>query len=160
MTGATVVPADGVECRAWRDLSRDEFFEIARLRCEVFFVEQRVDVQDFDEGDTHPDSLHYWIADEQGCAAYLRFIRFPRPEEGADFGFGRMAVRRDRRGEGLARRLMERVLADRGHLALTIHAQDYVVDMYRAFGFEVVGDLYLEAGLPHRMMHRRPTTSG
>ena len=149
-----------IQARPWTELSRDEFFAIARLRCEVFYVEQRVDVQDFDEGDTHRDSLHYWIADERGCAAYLRFIRFAEPQEGAHFGFGRVAVRRDRRGEGLARALVARVLADKGQMALTIHSQSYVVGLYRDFGFEVVGEPYEEAGLPHRTMHRRTATSG
>lgn len=148
--------ASAVRCRRWAGLTRDEFFEIARLRCEVFFVEQRVDVQDFDDADRDPETLHYWVSDAAGCAAYLRFIRLPAPEVGADHGFGRVAVRRDRRGEGLARLLVDRVLTDKGHLALTIHSQAYIVDLYRPFGFEVVGEPYVEAGLPHRMMHRRP----
>ncbi len=148
----------GIRCKPWAEMTRDEFFEIARLRCEVFFVEQRVDVQDFDDADRNPDTRHYWISDEAGCVAYLRSIRFPEPDHGADFGLGRVAVRRDRRGEGLAKLLLARLLTDRGHLALTLHSQAYIVDLYRGIGFEVVGEPYVEAGLPHRVMHRRPTT--
>lgn len=138
----------------WADLTRDEFFEIASLRCEVFYVEQRIDVQDFDEADRDPTTLHHWISDDRGCAAYLRFITLPKKELDAAHSFGRVAVRRDRRGEGLARQLVARVLTEHGHLPMTLHSQEYVAGLYAEFGFDVVGERYEEAGLPHLMMFR------
>lgn len=145
---------DRIACARWQEMGRDEFFEIAQLRCEVFFVEQRVDVQDFDEYDRSEHTRHYWIRDGLGCAAYLRSIVLEASEFGATHSFGRVAVRRDRRGEGLARRLVKACLSDLAGAPVVIHSQAYVVDLYAAFGFHVVGEPFDEAGIPHRTMLR------
>lgn len=144
-----------VTVKRWTEITPDEFFEIVRLRTEVFYVEQRIDVPDFDDLDRNPTTMHYWIADEAGCAAYLRVVELTEPEHDAGLTFGRVAVRADQRGRGLARVLIQRVIDARGDEAMTIHSQEYVVPLYASFGFEVVGELYYEAGLPHLMMHRR-----
>ncbi|MEO7587399.1 MAG: GNAT family N-acetyltransferase [Arachnia sp.] len=135
-------------------MSRDEVFEMMLLRTEVFFVEQRIDEQDFDAADRDERTLHLWIADDDGIAAYLRVVALEAPEFGADRTFGRVVVRIDRRGNGLARRLVREVVERCGHAPLTIHAQTYVVGLYEDFGFTVVGEPFVEAGLPHRTMVR------
>ncbi len=143
-----------IQIKSWETLTKDEFFEIARLRCEVFFVEQRVDEQDFDDVDRAPGTLHLFIRDHDGVAAYLRTYPLAQPEEGATRSFGRVVVRADRRGEGLAQRLIEPVIEQFGHEDMVIHSQDYVRALYRRFGFTEVGEVYVEAGIPHRMMVR------
>lgn len=140
--------------KTWEELTKDEFFEIARLRCEVFFVEQRVDVQDFDEVDRAPGTEHVFIMDDDGAVAYLRAYPLAVEEESATFSFGRVAVRPDRRGEGLAKRVVECVIARHGHKPMAIHSQEYVCGLYRGFGFIEVGEAYEEASLPHQMMFR------
>lgn len=144
-----------VQCKTWAELTKDEFFEIARLRCEVFFVEQRVDEQDFDATDRHPETQHLFVMDDDGCAAYLRAYPLAVPEEGATASFGRVAVRADRRGEGLAKLLIAPVLERFGGQRMAIHSQEYVQSLYAPFGFAPVGETYTEAGIPHRMMVRQ-----
>ncbi|RMB62240.1 GNAT family N-acetyltransferase [Tessaracoccus antarcticus] len=143
-----------IVARRWSEMSRDEVFEMMLLRTEVFFVEQRIDEQDFDAADRDDRTLHLWIADDDGIAAYLRVAALGVPEFGADRTFGRVAVRINRRGGGLARRLVREVVERCGHAPLTIHAQTYVVRLYEDFGFTVVGEPFVEAGLPHRTMVR------
>lgn len=138
--------------KRWSQLTTDEFFEIVRLRTEVFFVEQRIDEPDFDTADRAPDTMHLWVADDYGCAAYLRVICLDTPVEGARWSFGRVAVRADRRGEGLAKRLLIRVLAELAGEPLVIHSQEYVTGLYARFGFIPVGMRFYEAGLPHLTM--------
>jgi len=87
-----------IQVRSWEELTRDEFFEIASLRSEVFFMEQHIDIRDLDDLDRYPETLHWWIPDETGCAGYLRTVLLGEPELGATRSFGRMAVRADRRG--------------------------------------------------------------
>lgn len=145
---------NGVVVKPWNTMTADEFFGIVRLRTEVFFVEQRIDEPDFDDADRAPTTLHYWIADERGAAAYLRVVELATPQEGARRSFGRVAVRADRRGEGLARALIDEVIAQFGAEPMVIHAQEYVVGLYVDYGFSVVGERYYEAGLPHLVMHR------
>lgn len=147
--------ANEIVMKSWEALTKDEFFEIAQLRCEVFFVEQRVDVQDFDDADRAPDTVHLYIRDDRGVAAYLRVISLPEPEYGAARAFGRVAVRADRRGEGLAKRLIEPVIARWGSEPMVLHSQAYITPLYAGFGFEVVGEPFVEAGIPHRTMLRR-----
>ena len=143
-----------IQVRNWEELTRDEFFGIVSLRSEVFFVEQRIDIPDLDDLDRHPETLHWWIPDETGCAGYLRTVLLGEPELGATRSLGRVAVRADRRGEGLARALVAAVLGRFGGQPIVIHSQSHVVPLYREFGFEPAGSEYLEAGIPHTRMRR------
>ncbi len=150
-TSAAEVP---IVVKRWSQMTRDEVFDMMVLRTEVFFVEQRIDEQDFDRADRDERTLHLWIADDDGIAAYLRVVELDAPEEDALRTFGRVAVRSNRRREGLARHLIREVLERFGDEPLIIHAQTYVVRLYEDFGFEVVGEPFVEAGLPHRTMVR------
>ena len=79
----------------------------------MFFLEQKADEEEMDRRDQEPGTRHYWIADESGCAAYVRLLWNETPEHrDAHRVIGRVATRADRRGQGLARVLMERVLED------------------------------------------------
>lgn len=69
----------------------------------------------------------------------------------------RFAVRPDFRGGGVGQALVHAVLEDaqqRGQRRFLLHAQEYLVDFYRAFGFLTVGKRFIEAGIPHRLMVR------
>ncbi len=143
-----------ITVKPWTQLTADEFFEIAKLRSEVFFVEQRIDVPDFDDADRDPKTLHWWISDERGCAAYLRSLQLPAPEHGARSSFGRVAVRSDRRGEGLGRALVAATVDRFGNEPMVIHSQSYIVPLYTGFGFEPLGPEFFEAGIAHRTMVR------
>jgi len=143
-----------IQVRSWEELTKDEFYEIVSLRSEVFFVEQRIDIPDLDSLDRHPGTIHWWIPDDAGCAAYLRTVELDEPDMGATRSFGRVAVRFNRRGEGLARRLIAAVLERFGGQPIVIHSQSRVAELYRRFGFEPVGREYPEAGIPHLRMRR------
>ncbi|WP_439565660.1 GNAT family N-acetyltransferase [Microcella sp.] len=149
--------------RTWSQLTLDEFFELARLRTEVFFLEQRIDEPELDERDRDESTEHLWIADERGAAAYLRVVVDETPQPGnrdARRLIGRVVTRADRRGEGLARRLLEHVIERHGREPLALHAQSYIQPLYAAVGFEAYGAQYLEAGIPHIGMHRPGDAEG
>lgn len=143
--------------RTWGELTVDEFFEIARLRTDVFFLEQRIDEEELDERDREETTEHVWIADECGVAAYLRVVVDAEPEAGnrdARRLIGRVVTRADRRGEGLAGRLLDHVIERHGLEPLALHAQSYIQPLYASRGFESCGREYLEAGIPHVTMYR------
>ncbi|MER3395011.1 MAG: GNAT family N-acetyltransferase, partial [Microcella pacifica] len=109
--------------RTWGELSLDEFFEIARVRTEVFFLEQRIDEEELDERDREETTEHVWISDDRGVAAYLRVVVDEQPQEGnrdARRLIGRVVTRADCRGQGLARRLIEHVIERHGHEPLAL----------------------------------------
>ncbi len=63
-------------------------------------------------------------------------------------------VRADRRGQGLAQKLIAEVLARHGDEAMLLHAQHYIAPLYAQFGFVAFGDVYEEAGIAHLSMYR------
>lgn len=146
--------------KTWSELSTTELYSFLKLRTDVFFVEQRIDEEELDNRDQEPTTEHLWIQDALGTAAYLRVIQDTEPtHRDARRLFGRVAVRADRRGEGLAQKLVAEVIRMHGAEPMLLHAQEYVVPLYAKFGFEEFGDLYVEAGLSHRMMYRAGTES-
>ena len=66
----------------------------------------------------------------------------------------RVVVRADRRGEGLAQKLLDEVIARHGGESMLLHAQEYVAPLYARNGFVAFGEVYQEAGLPHLSMYR------
>ncbi|MCU1422652.1 MAG: family N-acetyltransferase [Microbacteriaceae bacterium] len=141
--------------KAWSQLTTDELYSLLKLRTDVFFVEQRIDEEELDWRDSEPATEHLWIADDRGTAAYLRVIEDAEPSfRDARRLIGRVVVRADRRGEGLAQALIAEVLATHGHEPLLLHSQEYIAPLYAKFGFEPHGDVYFEAGLPHILMYR------
>jgi ElaA protein len=149
-------PRRTVVDKAWHELTTAELYSILKLRTDVFFVEQRIDETELDGRDLEPATRHVWIADDGDVVAYLRVLENPEPEHrDAVTAVGRVVVREDHRGEGLARELMEKVIADRPGVALVLHAQEYVAGLYARFGFERFGEPYVEAGIPHIGMYRR-----
>lgn len=154
------MPDSSPQRRTWAELSIDEFFDIAALRTEVFFLEQRIDEPELDARDREPATEHWWIADDRGPVTYLRVVVDDTPQAGnrdARTLIGRVVTRADRRGEGLARRLLAHVVERHGHEPLALHAQVYAQSLYAGVGFEAYGDEYLEAGIPHIGMYRAAT---
>lgn len=147
---------NSVVVRSWTELSANEVYEMARLRTNVFFVEQKVDEEELDGRDLEAPTVHMWIADEQGFAAYLRVLLNEHPEHlDARRVVGRVVTRADRRGQGLAHRLMSCVVERFGTEPLLLHAQSQVVPLYSKSGFIAFGDEYTEAGILHRSMYRQ-----
>ena len=73
----------------------------------------------------------------------------------------RVAVLKPWRGRNVGTALMQAVMSDIRHAApelttLRLEAQHHAIPFYAAMGFAVVGDGFLEAGIPHRTMERIP----
>ena len=145
-----------VVVKPWSELTTAELYSILKLRTDIFFIEQRIDEEELDYRDLEPDTIHYWIADAAGEAiAYLRVLLDPAPTHlDASNVVGRVVVRADHRGEGLAQELMTRALADFAGKPMLLHAQEYIAPLYAKFGFEPFGAVYIEAGIPHISMYR------
>lgn len=145
--------------KTWSEFTPDDVFEMAVLRSEVFFLEQKITEEEFDSADRDPSTIHLWVSDDQGMAGYLRIVDSPSSadtHEGITRSLGRMVVRANARGQGLAERLMTKALEIAGEGPLYLHAQDYVTGLYAKCGFEPRGELFMEAGIPHRLMVRVP----
>ena len=153
------MPDCSIAHKQWGELTTSELYSLLKLRTDVFLVEQKVDEEELDNRDQQAE--HFFIRDDAGTAAYLRVLFDDEPEYlDAHRVVGRVVVRADRRGEGLAGVLLNRVLSLYGHEALMLHAQEYVVPLYARAGFEVFGEPYMEAGIPHVSMYRAGVAKG
>lgn len=149
------MPECSIVQKSWSELTLEELYSIIKLRTDVFFVEQRIDEEELDNRDQEPSTEHLWIADAAGTAAYLRvLVDASALHLDARHSLGRVVVRADRRGEGLAQLLVARVMEQHGRESMLLHAQEYIAPLYAKFGFEAFGEGYLEAGIPHISMYR------
>ena len=149
------MPECSVVQKSWSELTLEELYSFVKLRTDVFFVEQRIDEEELDNRDQEPTTQHLWIADSTGTIAYLRvLVDSTASQLDAKLCLGRVVVRADRRGEGLAQVLVGRVMEQYGHESMLLHAQEYVAPLYAKFGFEAFGESYIEAGIPHISMYR------
>ena len=149
------MPECSIVQKSWSELTLEELYSFVKLRTDVFFVEQRIDEEELDNRDQEPTTEHLWIADATGTAAYLRvLVDAEAIHLDANLCLGRVVVRADRRGEGLAQVLVARVMEQHGHESMLLHSQEYIAPLYAKFGFESFGESYIEAGLPHISMYR------
>jgi ElaA protein len=134
-----------IQVARFAELSPSVLYGILKLRSDVFVVEQECVYPDLDGRDLEPDALHLWSETDGTVVAYLRVLN--GPPAGAS-RIGRVVTAASARSQGLAADLMHKALAaTMGPVVLD--AQSYLVDWYRALGFQVVGDEFLDDGIPH-----------
>lgn len=135
------------------------FHDIARLRQEVFVVEQDCVYLDLDGRDTETSTLQYWVAADPTAdgvstvAATIRVLDESAEEPGLH-AIGRVVTSVNHRGRSLAAALIEAAVEDFGDGPLVLHAQSHLTDWYGRFGFRASGPEYLEDGIPHTPMRR------
>ncbi|AAY38226.1 MULTISPECIES: GNAT family N-acetyltransferase [Pseudomonas] len=122
--------------------------DIRRIRDSVFIAEQSV-----------PPELE-WDAEDAGAVHFLAYegeYAVGTARLLPDGEIGRLSVLRDWRGLKVGEALLDAVIHEaeqRGLKPLKLSAQVQAVEFYQRFGFSVISDEFLEAGLPHVDMLR------
>jgi predicted GNAT family N-acyltransferase len=123
--------------------------DLRRIREAVFIAEQSVSPElEWDADDA--DAVHFLALDSDYPIGTARLV--------ADGQIGRVAVLRDWRGLNVGEALMRAVIAEaerRGLREQKLTAQVHATRFYERFGFEVVSDEFLDAGIPHVDMLRK-----
>lgn len=132
------------------ELTASELYEILSLRNKVFIVEQNCPFQDIDDKDLI--CYHMFSRDEEGrICAYLRMFKKGKYYEEASIG--RIIVRADQRGTGIAREMMLKAIdfIENGlhEHAIRIGAQARLTKFYGSVGFQADSELYDEDGIVH-----------
>ncbi|MGF1740917.1 GNAT family N-acetyltransferase [Vibrio profundum] len=145
--------------KQFKELSTDELYEVLRLRSEVFVVEQTCYYQDMDDRDRHPEALHVLGYQDEQLAAYLRVL--PKGTTYSDYpSVGRVVIGESVRGQGAGHVLIECGIEacelKNPQQGIKISAQSHLQAFYRRHGFDVVSEEYLEDGIPHISMLRKP----
>jgi predicted GNAT family N-acyltransferase len=68
---------------------------------------------------------------------------------------GRMAVLTKFRGKGVGKQILRKLVdiaASQGIKEIILHSQVSAIPFYEKLGFQAQGDVYDEAGIPHRNM--------
>lgn len=142
------------------ELSGYDLYELLRLRVDVFIVEQECPYHEIDGHDY--EAIHVSWRDDKGIAAYARLL--PGGVKYEEPSIGRVIVRKDLRGTGLADKLMSSathyVLTEWQPKKIRLQAQTHLAAFYGRHGFEVISASYLEDGIPHvDMIHPALTIS-
>lgn len=138
----------------WDGLDRDGFYGVAKLRQEVFVVEQQCAYADLDGLDPQAWHLRGWLGDE--LVAYLRTFAagIVRPEQ----VIGRVIVAPAHRRRGIASVLMREAQQRLDpHMPTHLGAQAHLEGFYGSLGYRVCGPGYDEDGIPHLPMRREAT---
>lgn len=143
-----------VSIKHFSELSRDELFDIYKLRVSVFVVEQQCSYQEVDDGDR--SAYHVFMKDEEGIQAYLRIL--PAGVSFDQVSLGRVIAVKRRCGLG-TRIVLEGIKAARELLdarEIKIEAQVYAKELYEKIGFVQTSEEFLEDGIPHVEMVWKP----
>ena len=123
--------------------------KLRAVRIAVFVIEQNIPEElEWDEHDAV--SVHVLAEDAGGtpvgCGRLL-----------PDGHIGRLAVLSDWRGKGVGAAMLARltdIARERGDTRVVLNAQVRAMPFYARYGYEPVGEPFIEAGIPHQAMAR------
>ena len=118
------------------------------IRFQVFVREQRVPAE-IELDDMDAPSLHAIAFENEKAIGTGRLL--------PDGHIGRMAILKEWRRRGIGAAILKALIdaaERRGDREIVLSAQLHAVEFYRTHGFEPVGDVYEEAGIPHQAMVR------
>ncbi len=131
----------------------EEFSQMQAIRRTVFQEEQGVDPSlDFDGLDETAEHILAYLDHQPVGTARVRYLNQQTAK------IERLAVLPTARGLGLGKKLMEKAIdiaSQKDVEEVAIHAQEYVKGLHQKLGFEQVGDIFYEAGIPHVEMIKK-----
>lgn len=136
--------------KSFQELTTDELYELLRIRCDVFVVEQNCVYQDMDYDDQK--SIHLWLCDGDKIVALCRVC--PAGTHMSEVSIGRVIT--TERGKGYGKRIMEEGIKAAkeyfGAAVIDIEAQEYAKGFYEQVGFRQSSDPFMLDGIPHIKM--------
>jgi len=130
-------------------LTKDELYQIMKLRNEVFVVEQTCVYQDIDGKDL--DAYHLCCYDNDELVGYLRILNPGQSYN--EMSIGRVLVRESHRDKKVGKLIMvesiDYIKEVLNETVVRISAQSYLQKFYSSLGFETVSKEYLEDDIPH-----------
>ena len=132
--------------KSWKEAEVDAFL----VRQEVFILEQSVPAElELDEFDS--SAAHILAYQDAHCIGTGRLVNLSAKQA----QIGRMAVLAKFRGKGIGKQILQKLVdlaASQGVLEIILHSQVSAIPFYGKLGFQAQGDVYEEAGIPHRNM--------
>jgi ElaA protein len=139
--------------KSFRDLSKNELYDLLALRSEVFVVEQDCAYQDLDEKDKEAHHVLGFL--DEKIVATARILNKGLSYDD-DVSIGRVVtsagIRDLKKGHELMNICMQFIKKEYPFENCRISAQSHLENYYGKHGFVATGKKYLEDGIPHSEM--------
>lgn len=146
-----------IQIKTFHELTPLELYQILKLRCEVFIVEQRCPYLDEDDKDIQ--SIHLMGYYNENLVAYTRIL--PPGLSYNEASIGRVVTHTDYRKFGFGKHIMlisiQMIQQHFQTEQIVISAQQYLEKFYQNLGFKTESDIYLEDDIPHIQMRYQET---
>jgi ElaA protein len=144
-----------IKVKTFQELTTDELYNLLQLRSEVFVIEQDCVYQDLDGKDK--EALHIIGVKDENIVAYTRTFK---PGDYFDYAsIGRVVVKENERqfkyGYDIMEASINAIKTQYNETTIKISAQTYLKRFYNNLEFKVIGEEYLEDGIPHINMIRK-----
>lgn len=140
-------------CQPFSAMSVTSVFELFKLRNAIFIVEQNCVYQDIDQLDL--EAHHIVMCDQNKVIGCSRF--FINQED--QLQIGRLALDRAYRQQALGKQLFQYTLTQSQSIfpekTLMLSSQKHLTAFYQQFGFNPIGDEFLEDNIPHQHMIKK-----
>lgn len=147
-----VIPNIYIECKTFAELSANEVYRIAKLRQDVFILEQQsiyVDLDDLDQSSWH----FIGISDSENGSLLVAYARLRYQSNKDLYKIERVVCNKSHRGQGIGNLLIEQVLNKSRLLSnkprLRLSSQLSALAFYENFGFKEEGEIYDDGGIEH-----------
>ncbi|MEM6403871.1 MAG: GNAT family N-acetyltransferase [Cyanobacteria bacterium P01_D01_bin.116] len=131
----------------------EQYPVIEIIRRRVFQDEQKVQAElDLDGKDKMCPQLIAYLDNAVVGTARIRYLSDKTAK------IERLAVLSYARGNGIGKSLMQKaleILRSENIVEVSINAQEYIKGLHQQLGFEQVGEVFLEAGIPHVKMVKK-----
>lgn len=137
--------------RYTEDLATAIYQDALTIRRDVFIKEQGVSEEIEIEGEE--GCLHFVLYQDDNPVATCRLLK----KEHHVAKLQRMAVLKEGRGLQLGKELMreaEKIAAEHGINEIILGAQNTAIGFYEKLGYQIEGDEFLDANIPHHMMKK------
>jgi predicted GNAT family N-acyltransferase len=127
----------------------DGHAQLKNIREKVFIQEQKV-TPELEWDGMDKKAIHFLVFKDEEAIGCARAIVIK-----SQMQLGRMAVLKEYRGQGAGSTLIEKAIVTaklKQLSSIQISAQCNAINFYVKFGFEVMGDTYLDAEILHRDM--------
>ena len=127
----------------------DGHTQLKNIREKVFIQEQKV-TPELEWDGMDKKAIHFLVFKDEEAIGCARAIVIK-----SQMQLGRMAVLKEYRGQGAGSTLIEKAIVTaklKQLSSIQISAQCNAINFYVKFGFEVMGDTYLDAEILHRDM--------
>ena len=144
-----------IKVKYFKELTKQELYDLLQLRSEVFVVEQDCVYQDLDGKDEK--ALHVLGVKKNKIVAYTRV--FKPGDYFKEASIGRVVVAKKERqfkyGNSIMKASIKAINEYYNTTLIKISAQVYLKKFYNNLDFKAIGPEYLEDDIPHIAMIRK-----